>query len=79
MFTIKHVEMNHEGLQQAREISFYPGRDPKGDDPGGPRQLVAIGVPGPDEGARHSCIVTYASGTVYVMNESGDTIGTYRF
>jgi hypothetical protein len=70
--TIKHVEEGREGIVQAIRVEHEWGKP--GD--GNGAKLTAYGVPG-EGGPTLSSVETYASGTIYVMNESGATVGKY--
>lgn len=79
MFTVKHVERDgFEGIVQAMDVTFHPGRDCHGEDLGHIAEFVAFGVPGPNAGARLDGVVRYGTGTIYVMNEAGKTVGCYH-
>lgn len=79
MLTLRHVEKDgHEGIMQAGEVSFYPGKPTDDNVPETLPCLVAFGVPGPDAGARVNGVVQFGNGTVYVMNDSAKTIAIYN-
>lgn len=66
MFTIKHVSpTGNETLYQATEASFVS-------DPSGATSFVNYTAPNSNE------IKSIEGGTVYVMNEAGKTVATYR-
>lgn len=67
MLTVKHIEESgHESICQATGVSFNPDSE---------RMLVATGV-GAASVSADDCN-RYTSGKVYVMNESGKTVGNY--
>lgn len=73
MFTIKHVEADgHESINTAESVGFMPPRE---DDPAHPRGVVT--------GFGGTCNLSgtytmFGSGDVYVMNDSGSTVGAYH-
>lgn len=69
-FTVKHVEEGREGIVQAIRIEHQWGEPA----PGEGARVYAYGVPGAVTG--HTTEV-YQSGTIYVMNEAGATVGKY--
>lgn len=73
LLTLKHVEKDgHEGLQQAHSVSFNPGDKDK------ETSLEAFGCTGIGGAVDQDGYCKYASGTVYVMNDAGSTVGVYR-
>lgn len=71
--TIKHIENDgHESIAQAVSINYHPGRT--GHDGERP-SLIAFGVPDAVSGPANN---VYDSGVIYVMNESGSTVGRYH-
>jgi hypothetical protein len=76
MFTILHKSRTgHESYRYAPDVWFDPHRDD--DQP--PTLYASIPpsqIPDPVYGDNP---VTYISGTVFVMNESGKTVGKYDF
>lgn len=71
MLTIKHVEsQGHETIHQARTVSYQP-KDANGA-LGTPEIVFGFDSPGMDGGLQ------FGDGTVYVMNDNGKTIATYR-
>lgn len=76
--TVKHVEEGREGITQAISVEFE--QRPEGSHVEGQKtpcygELTAFGVPNSISGGTSN---RYASGTVYVMNEAGATVGKYR-
>lgn len=65
--TVKHVEEGREGIVQAVRVDFTAG----GLD--SVPYVTAYGVPHGVSGSHE----TYQTGTVYVMNEAGATVGRY--
>lgn len=77
LLTIKHVEKSgHESIQQAHSISYHPkgvdGREPK--DKPCLEAFGCTGIGGPVDEHGWCC---YANGIVYIMNDSGSTVGKY--
>lgn len=70
--TVKHVEEGHETICQAISIEYEQVSSGTPGAPSGP-QVNAYGVPNGLDGT----INRYASGTIYVMNEAGSTVGKY--
>jgi hypothetical protein len=68
MFTIRHISDNFEQLFQAKSVCLVPN-DPSRDYPA--RHLRCA-----SEGNEE---LYFQTGTVYVMNENGKTVGKYYF
>lgn len=73
MLTIKHVEDDgSEGILQCERVGFAPKC------PNGERNLFAFGcVPTNDGGAIHDGTAIFGTGVIYVMNDTGATVGKY--
>lgn len=83
MLTVKHIEKNgDEYLFTAREVMHCP-RGKLALEQGLQESASSMpfvrfyGVPGPDEGARKDGVLDLEDGRVYIMNESGKTVGNY--
>ena len=78
LLTIKHVEKNgHESVQQCHSVSFTP-KEAAHPDTNEPRdELVAFGCTGIGGAVDEHGVCHYGSGTVYVMNDAGATVGKY--
>ena len=75
MLTIKHVEKcGHESIRMAHSVAWWPDGMQDAD----PRTpiLEAYGCTG-DGGPVSNGWCCYGSGKVYVMNDSGSTVGNY--
>lgn len=74
MLTIKHIGRDGvEFLAEAGTIEFWPGRNPAPPSLPHIAQVTANGIIG-----HHSSTQVFCEGVVYVMNERGRTIATYR-
>lgn len=86
MLTIRHIEPNHESICTCESVSFTPRKRDMSryekERPDGPMvhpttqapELTAFGGSCKTSGENHS---TFANGIIYVMNDSGKTVGTY--
>lgn len=78
MLTIKHVEHGgHEGLQQCTSISYTPKNGGHPDDRNPRAQLIAFGCTAKGGAVDEHGVCRYGDGMVYVMNETGATVGKY--
>jgi hypothetical protein len=76
MLTIKHVEKcGREHLQQAHAVSFRPGTQNGSNE--SPAILEAFGCTGTGGAVDENGYCKYGDGRVYVMNDSGSTVGNY--
>jgi len=80
MLTIKHVEDQCETLMQVHQIAYWPhGKEGKESIRKNASMLEAFGCTiNDDGGATKDGYTCFDTGTVYVMNDTGSTVGVYR-